>query len=201
MELYFTPNSRAVRTAWLLLELELDFKLNRFERLGDPAMRSPEFLAISPMGRIPVLVDEGLRIFESAAIAEYIGAKYGAKLIPDVNTPQFPEYLQWLHYAEGMIMGPMNNYVVETILLKPERRSDVHAKRALKLMGQAVRTIDTNMEHRDYLAGDFTIADTITGHACLMCSKLGVDFSDMPHLQAYVDRLLARPALQKALAL
>jgi glutathione S-transferase len=202
MKLYFAPDTRAVRTAWLMFELGLDFELHRFERLGDPAMRSPEFLEISPNGRIPVLVDGEIRIFESPAIAEYLAARYGeGKLVPDVNSNAFPVYLQWLHYGEGMIMGPMNNFVVETILLKPERRSEEHANRALKLMMRMVHTVDAHMVDREYLAGDFTVADTITGHACYMCQKFGVDFSGLPNLQAYVDRLKERPAFQKALAL
>jgi glutathione S-transferase len=90
---------------------------------------------------------------------------------------------------------------VETIILKPERRSEEHAKRALKLMTRMVQTVDAHMADRDYLAGDFTAADTITGHACIMCEKFGVDVSGMPNLKAYVDRLQARPAAQKAFAL
>ncbi len=202
MKLYFAPNTRAVRSAWLMYELGIEFELERFSKLGDPAMRAPEFLAISPNGRVPVLVDGDVRIFESAAIAEYLVARHGdGRLAPEASSPAFPDYLQWLHYGEGMIMGPMNNYVVETILLKPERRSEEHATRALRLMTRTVRAIDAHMEGQDYLAGAFTAADTITGHACLMCERFGIDYSDMPHLQAYVDRLKERPALQKALAL
>jgi len=202
MKLYFAPNTRAVRSAWLMFELGIDFEIARFGKLGDPAMRAPEFLAISPNGRVPVLEDGDVRIFESAAIAEYLVARHGGgRLAPEAASPAFPGYLQWLHYGEGMIMGPMNNYVVETILLKPERRSEEHATRALRLMTRAVRAVDAHMEGRDYLAGAFTAADTITGHACLMCERFGVDYSDMPHLKAYVDRLQERPALQKALTL
>ena len=202
MKLYFAPDSRAVRSAWLMYELALEFEIKRFSKIGDPAMRAPEFLAISPNGRVPVLLDGEVRILESPAIAEYLIARYGdGRLAPDVSSPTFPEYLQWLHYGEGMIMGPMNNYVTETILLKPERRSEEHARRALKLMTRMVRAVDTHMKDRDYLAGDFTVADTITGHACIMCERFGVNYSDMPHLKAYTDRLLERPALQRALAL
>lgn len=201
MKLYFAPNTRAVRTAWLMFELGLEFEIERFA-LGDPAMRTPEFLAVSPNGRVPVLLDGDIRVFESPAIAEYLVARHGdGKLAPAASDPAFPDYLQWLHYGEGMIMGPMNNYVVETILLKPERRSEEHAKRALKLMTRMAQTVDVHMADRAYLAGDFTAADTITGHACLMCRKFGVDMSAMPNLTAYLDRLMERPALQKALSL
>ena len=202
MKLYFCPGSRAVRSAWLLFELDVDFELHRFERLGDPAMRTPEYLALNPNGRIPTLEDDGQIISESTAIAQYIAARYGqGRLVPEVTSPDYGAYLQWLHYAEGMIMPPMNNYVVETILLKPERRSEEHANRALKLMNRTLQAVDAQLEGRDYLIGDFTVADTITGHACVMCAKFGVDMSALPNVKAYVDRLNARPALQKAFAL
>lgn len=202
MKLYFAPNTRAVRSAWLLFELGLDFDLHRFEKLGDPTMRSPEFLAISPNGRVPVLEDGEVLLFESPAIAQYLAARYDdGALVPEVGSANFPTYLQWLHYGEGMIMGPMNNYVVETIILPPERRSDAHAKRALKLMARVLQAANDHLADRKYLAGEFSIADTITGHACIMCERFGVDFAEMPHLKAYVDRLLQRPPLQKALEL
>ncbi len=70
MKLYFAPDSRAVRTAWLLYELGIEFETERFE-MGDRKMRSPEFLSISPNGRVPVLVDGDVTMHESAAIAEY----------------------------------------------------------------------------------------------------------------------------------
>ena len=198
MKLYFAPNTRAVRSAWLMYELGLDFEIERHE-LGSPSMRTPEFLKVSPNGRVPVLIDGDVIIFESPAIAEYLAARYGrGKLVPPSDSDDFPQYLQWLHYGEGLIMGPMNNYVVETILLKPERRSEEHARRALKLMMRMVQTVDKHLERKEYLAGDFTIADTITGHACIMSERFGVDFSSMPNVKAYVDRLQQRPSFIKA---
>ena len=182
-------------------ELGIEFEIERFSRLEDPAMRAPEFLAISPNGRVPVLVDGDVRIFESAAIAEHLVARHGdGRRAPEDSSPAFSEYLQWLHYGEGMIMGAVNSSLVETILLTPERRSGEHATRALKLMPRMVRAVDRHLEGRDYLAGEFTAADTITGHACIVCERLGVDYSDMPHLEAYVGRLQERPALKKARA-
>ena len=201
MKLYFAPNTRAVRTAWLLNELGLDYEIERFT-LGDKAMRAPEFLAVNPNGRVPVLEDGDVRISESTAIAQYLVARYGdGRLAPAVDAPDFPVYLQWLHYGEGMLMAPMGNFVVETILLPPERRSEEHANRAVKLLGRLLMAVDRHMEGRDYLAGDFTAADTITGHACMMSERCGIDLGPMPNLAAYVERLRARPALQAALAL
>ena len=201
MKVYFAPNTRAVRTVWLLEELGLDYVLEHFT-LGDKAMRAPDYLAVNPNGRVPVLDDGDVRLSESTAIAQYLIARYGdGRLAPAVDAPEFPVYLQWLHYAEGMLMGPIGNYVVETILLPPERRSEEHAKRALKLITRLLGAVDAHMESRAYLAGEFTAADTITGHACLVSERMGVDVSALSNVTSYMDRLLARPALQKAMAL
>ncbi len=100
-----------------------------------------------------------------------------------------------------MMMGPMGNYVVEAILLPPERRSEEHAKRAQKLLGRLLVAVDAHLQDREYLAGEFSAADTITGHACMMTHRMGIDLSPTPNVEAYVDRLKARPALQAALAL
>lgn len=201
MKLYFAPNTRAVRTAWLLNELGIAFEIERFA-LGDPAMRAPEFLAVNPNGRIPVLEDGDVRLTESTAIAQYLVARHGdGRFVPPVESPEFPVYLQWLHYAEGMIMPPINQLVVETILLKPERRSEEHANRARKLLGRMLVAVDAHLEGRPYLAGDFTAADTITGHACLVSTRFGIDMDALPHVSAYIERLKNRPALQDALAL
>lgn len=201
MKLYFAPNTRAVRTAWLLNELGLDYEIERFT-LGDKAMRAPDFLAVNPNGRVPVLQDDDVVMTESTAIAQYLVARYGnGRFAPAVDSPDFPVYLQWLHYGEGMLMGPIGNYVVETILLPPERRSEEHANRAVKLLGRLLMAVDRHMEGRQYLAGDFTAADTITGHACMVSERCGIDLGAMPNLAAYVARLRERPALRAALDL
>lgn len=201
LKLYFAPNSRAVRTAWLLEELGLDYEIAERFTLGDKALRTPEYLALNPNGRVPTLVDGDVTISESAAIAQYLAAKAG-KLAPGPESPDFAPYLQWLHYAEGMIMHGVNAYVVETLLLPPDRRSPEHAARAKKLVQRSLVPIDARLEGRDYLAGDFSIADTITGHACMVSIEMiGVDVSAMPNVAAYVERLKARPALRKALSL
>ena len=202
MKLYFAPGSRAVRIAWILEEMGLDYELERFT-LGDAAMRAPGYLAKNPNGRVPTLEDGDVTISESTAIAQYLVARHGdGSLAPAPGDDDFADYLQWLHYAEGMIMAGVNNFVVETILLPPDRRSDVHAARAKRLVARTLGAVDAHMAERDYLARRFTAADTITGHACMIALELvGVDAAEMPHLSAYVERLKARPALRRALAL
>jgi glutathione S-transferase len=197
MKVYFAPNSRAVRTVWLLEEIGLPYKLERFA-LGQKEMRGPEYTSINPNGRVPTLVDGDITITESTAIAQYLAAKYARELAPGPDDANFATYLQWLHYAEGMIMPPVNNYVVETILLPPERRNEQMAKRALKLLNKVLGAAEAHMEGREFISGDFNIADTITGHAVIISRRLGADFSVLPNLSAYANRLEARPAFKAA---
>lgn len=199
LKLYFAPKSRAVRAAWLLEEMGLDYELVSYA-LGDPAMRGPEFRAqVHPMGRVPVLVDGDVQIMESGAILEYVLTRHGdGQFRPAPNSVAYPAYLQWLHYAEGMLMPPINSYMVETFFLPPERQSEVHAKRAKKLLGQMLVAVDAALEGRDFLAGEFSAADIMTGSAAMTAYRIGVDLSAMPHLSAYIARLEARPAYQIA---
>ena len=201
MKLYFAPNSRAVRIAWLLEELGLEYDVEKY-KVGDRELRTPEYYKIHPMGRIPVLEDGETRIYESGAIVQYLLARHGdGKFVPDVNDPAFPEYLQWLHYAEGSIMGQVNILVVETILLPPEKRNDVNVNRALKLLRVALGNVDNRLQDREYLTGIFSGADIMTGHACFGAMKAGAEIDDYEHLNAYINRLLKRPALEKARSL
>jgi len=201
MKLYFAPNSRAVRIAWLLEELGLEYELEKYT-VGDRALRTPEYYKIHPMGRIPVLEDGETRIYESGAIVQYLLARHGnGKFVPEADDPSFAEYLQWLHYAEGSIMGQVNILVVETILLPPEKRNDVNVNRALKLLRVALGNVDKRLQDREYLTGSFSGADIMTGHACFGAMKAGAEIDDYGQLKAYIDRLLERPALKKARSL
>lgn len=202
LKLYYARNTRAERVAWLLEELGLDYEIEKFS-LGDPAMRGPDYLRIHPAGRVPALEEDGTVIHESGAIVQYLLARYGqGRLVPPVEAPEFPQYLQWFHFCEGMIMPHVNILVVETILLPPERRTELNVKRATKLLNQMLDIVERHMEGRDYLAGDFSGADIMTGHSVVVSRELlGTDYADRPNLAAYADRLLARPALQKARSL
>ena len=198
MKIYHAPNTRSVRILWLFEELGLSYELEHY-KLGDPEMRTPEYRKIHPLGRVPVLEDGAVKIFESGAIIQYVLEKYGqGKFIPTPDAPNFARYLQWFHYAEGMIMPQVNIIVVESILLPEERRNKVNLDRATKLVTRMLTVVDEGLEGEDYLAGEFSGADMMTGHACIVSARLGADISDKPNVAAYIERLNARPALKTA---
>lgn len=166
-------------------------------------MREAPYLSKHPMGRVPALEDGEITIFESGAIIQYILAKYGnGRFVPDVESIDFASYLQWFHYAEGMIMPPFNILVVETVLLPPERRTELNVKRSTKLLGQMLTAVNAQLSDKNYLVGsEITAADFMTGHAVVMSHRFGIDMSTMPKLIDYSERLSSRKAFKKAEAL
>ena len=124
LKLHFAPNSRASRISWLLEELKLPYELNLMA-FHPKDLKSDEHRARHPLGRVPVLDDGEISIFESGAIVDYILERHkNDGLKPAVDSPHFAPYLQWFHYCEGMVMPPVNTIVVHTLLLPPERRDD-----------------------------------------------------------------------------
>ena len=200
MKIHHAPNSRSVRALWLFNELDLPYELEIYP-LGDKSMRTPEYLKVHPLGRVPALEDGDLTIFESGAIVQYVLDRYGnGTMVPNSASPDYPTYLQWLHYAEGMIMPQINIIVVETIFLPEERRNQTNVDRATKLLTRMLTAVDMHLLDREFLAGEFSGADIMTGHACIVSGRLGADISDKPNVAAYIDRLETRPALKKAWA-
>jgi glutathione S-transferase len=163
-------------------------------------LKSDEHRARHPLGRVPVLDDGDISIFESGAIVEYVIARHkNGGLKPDENSTLFPDYLQWFHYCEGMVMPPVNTIVVQTILLPPERRDEKALGQAQRLLSKALEPVNDALAGKDYLIGDFSAADIMLGHACFMGNRLGCVNEDMPHLKAYVERVANRPAFKVAI--
>jgi glutathione S-transferase len=199
LTLHFAPNSRAGRIVWLLEELELAYDINKMA-FHPQDLKSDAHRARHPLGRVPVLDDGDVRIFESGAIVDYVLARHkNGGLRPAEAAAEFPEYLQWFHYCEGMVMPPVNTIVVQTVLLPPDRRDETALAQAKRLLSKALEPVNGALEGRDYVIGDFSAADIMLGHACFMSNRLGCVGDDMPHLKAYVERIANRPAFKTAI--
>ena len=199
LTLHFAPNSRAGRIVWLLEELELPYEINKMA-FHPQDLKSDAHRARHPLGRVPVLDDGDVRIFESGAIVEYVIARHkNGGLRPSDDAPEFPEFLQWFHYCEGMVMPPVNTIVVQTLLLPKERHDATALGQAQRLLSKALVPVNEALEGRDYLIGDFSAADIMLGHACFMSNRLGCVGEDMPYLKAYVERVANRPHFKTAI--
>ncbi|MBJ22758.1 MAG: glutathione S-transferase family protein [bacterium] len=201
LKLHFAPNSRAGRVVWLLEELELPYEINKMA-FHPKDLKSDSHRARHPLGRVPVLEDGELTLWESGAIVEYILERYkNGGLKPAVGAAEYPAYLQWFHYCEGMVMPPVNTIVVQTVLLPPDRRDETALGQAQRLLTRALAPVDEALAGNEYLIGDFSAADIMLGHAAFMSHRLGCVTDEMPDLKAYVARIDGRPAFQKAITM
>ena len=201
LTLHFAPNSRAGRIVWLLEELGLPYEMNKMA-FHPKDLKSDAHRARHPLGRVPVLDDGDVRLYESGAIVEYVLERHkNGGLKPAANDATFPAYLQWFHYCEGMVMPPVNTIVVQTLLLPPERRDETVLGQAQRLLGKALQPVDDALAGKDYLIGDFSAADIMLGHACFMSDRLGCVGEGMTNLKSYVERIKARPAFNTAITM
>ena len=131
---------------------------------------------------------------------DYILEKHkNGGLKPSVDSEHSAKYLQWFHYCEGMVMPPMNTIVVHTVILPPERRDETVLGQAQRLLSNALKPVNENLEGKDYLIGDFSGADIMLGHSCFMSNRLGCVSDEMSYIIAYVEKLESRPAFKKAI--
>jgi glutathione S-transferase len=201
LKLHFAPNSRAGRIVWLLEELQLPYEMNRMA-FHPKDLKSDAHRARHPLGRVPVLEDGDVSIYESGAIIDYVLERHkNGGLKPAVNAVRFPDYLQWFHYCEGMVMPAVNTIVVQTVLLPEDRRDATVLAQAQRLLAKSLEPVNAALEGRDYLIGDFSAADIMLGHACFMSNRLGCVADEMVHLKAYVAKVTARPAFQTAITM
>lgn len=199
LKLHHAPNSRAGRILWLLEELELPYKINSM-KFHPSDLKSDEHRSRHPLGRIPVLEDEEVIIYESGAIVEYILARHApGKLKPDINSELFPSYLQWFHYCEGMVMPAMNTIVVQTIILPEERRNAEILGQAQRLLSKSLIPVNDSLDNKKYLIGEFSAVDIMLGHSLYMSKKLKCVSEELNNILNYLSRIEARPCFQKAI--
>ena len=193
LRVHFVAGTRAGRVIWLLEELGLDYDVNIMPFTKD-GLKSSEHRARHTLGRVPVLEDGDISIFESGAIVDYILERHkNGGLKPAPSAAEFPGYLQWFHYCEGMVM--------QKFLLPPDRRDETALRQAENLLGKSLLPVNQALEGKDYLIGNFSAADIMLGHACFMANRNGCVHDEMTHLKAYINNIESRPAFQKAITM
>ena len=131
---------------------------------------------------------------------EYIIARHSdGELKPEVSDESFPDYLQWFHYCEGMIMPPMNTIVVHTLILPEERRNEEVLRQAKNLLTKALLPIEQLLEKNKYLIDKFSGVDFMLGHSLFMSNKLKCVSDEMKNIKRYLNLISEREAFQKAI--
>ncbi|MEX0840116.1 MAG: glutathione S-transferase family protein [Parvibaculum sp.] len=200
LTLYHCNGARSMRSLWLLYEMGIEFELKELP-FSMEGLRTPEYLAISPLGRVPCLVDDGVSVFESGAITQYLGEHYDpdGKLHRPVGHAERTEWLIWLHFAETMAVHGAS-LVQQKVFIAKEERSPVVQKLESRRLEKALEVVDRHLADRDHLLkSGFSAVDTNVGYSVHL-AKGFVPLDPFPNVVAYYERISTRPAFAKAAA-
>lgn len=199
MKLYHCTNSRSLRPLWTLEEMGLDYELEVMP--FPPRFARPGYLDVNPLGTVPAFVDGDVRMTESTGICQYLVDRYGPTLLAvDAAEPDYGTYLNWLHRSDATLTFPQTLVFRYTQLEPEERRLPQVVEDYTIWFYSRLKSVELALEDREYLCADrFTIADISVVFALHFGVSLGLDGRYKPNTRAYYERLLERPAFQRAL--
>jgi glutathione S-transferase len=198
--LYHCVSARSFRPLWMLEELGLPYQLHMLP--FPPRALARSFLQENPLGTVPLLVDGGTRMSESAGICEYLAARHSpGQLSIAVDDPAYGAYLNWLHMSDATLTFPQTLVLRYTHFEPTERKQPQVAEDYSRWFLARLRAVDAVVQRQDYLcAGRFTAADVAVAYALMLASHLGLHAQFPPAVAAYWMRLQARSAFQRAMA-
>ena len=209
--LHHLANSRSQRVLWMLEELGVDYRIERYERNARTMLAPPELRAVHPLGKSPVIDDDGEIVAETGAIIEYLAAKFGGgRLVPAPGTPEHRRYTYWLHYAEGSAMPPLLlRLVTERLdappmprLMRPLARRIAAGLRGGyvdKELGRHLDFQEAALADAPWFAGDeFSGADIQMSFPLERSAGYGL-LGSRPKLTDFLARIHARDAYGRAL--
>ncbi len=197
IKLYGISRSRAARSLWALEEIGLEYENIPTHFSGDT--KKPDFLAINPNGRVPVLIDGDLTLFESMAINLYLAKKYDGGLQP--KTPEDEaRAVQWSFWGMTELEAQLIQMLLNTVMLPEAERDPSKIEAAVEALERPLRVLDGALADRAYLLGDaFTIADLNVASVLSLANIVGLDLSGYTNVKRWFDACLSRPSFGRAL--
>jgi glutathione S-transferase len=196
--IYHVPGTRSVRPIWLCEELDLPY--HREVISFDAEFRaSPEWRRLNPVGKVPVMIDGDLTLFESCAMVQVILDRYGkGRFEPERGSNEHALMQQWSWFAESTLARPAGEIVNHRRMFGDNRIPEVMAEMADRIR-LCLAAVDEAMAGRDFLVDyGFSAADINLGYS-LHLARGHVPLDDYPHARSYFERLAARPGFQSAL--
>ncbi|TDG11411.1 glutathione S-transferase [Seongchinamella unica] len=195
--------SQSDRIVWLMEELELPYELKWYDR-GEDFLATPEYRALHPAGTAPVITDGDVTLAESTAIVEYISQKYGeGRLSVPVDSPDYPHYLFWMQFNNNLQSALFVKLAAKAAGAEPGADNLILTTTQRREDG-LYRALEARLGESEYLGGpQFSCADIMSMFNLTSLTALGARKIDetLPNTQAYVARIAARPAYQKAMAI
>lgn len=194
--IYHAPGTRSIRPIWLSFELSLDIEIETVPFTPD-FLDSPEWRAISPAGKLPVLQDGDLTMFESGAMVEYILDRYGeGRLRPAAGSTESALHQQWSWFSESTLARPLGM----SRMLRPAESEGSLADDARHKIESCLNVVDMALRGKQYLLGnEFYAADIMMGYSLVLTKRFKILDERFPATLAYVDRLMAREACKRAM--
>ena len=199
LRIYGTAASRAARPLWVAQELGLAYEHIALPYVGG-ATRTPEFLKVNPNGRIPVVDDDGVLVWESMACTVYLAERFldgnGQSLAARSNAER-AEILRWTFWVVTECEKDALIFLMHAKLMSPERRKPQLVEESLRHLAGPLRILDQHLQDRPWLAGDrFTVADICVASVIAWVEGASELMSQCPQVYEWLQRCLARPAFQ-----
>ncbi|MBL6938324.1 MAG: glutathione S-transferase [Alphaproteobacteria bacterium] len=192
--------SQSERIVWLCEELGLDYQLKRYDRRADNRLAPDEYKALHPMGIAPVITDGNLVLGESGAICDYIVAKYGnGRLVPKPTDKDFADHLFWFHWSNGTFMTTL---MMQLVLAGGGGAANPASVFVNDRSQRGWAMVEKRLGEAPFFGGQsLTTADIMMVY-CLTTSRAfrNLSIEAFPNLRAYLARIGARPAYQRAMA-
>lgn len=196
--LHHLNNSRSQRILWLMEELNIPYRIERYQRDAKTNLAPPELRAVHPLGKSPVIQDGDLLLAESGAIIEYLVERYGnGQLTPQRGTPEHIRYLHWMHFAEGTIMLHL---VGRLYLTRVGEAAKAIQARVEAMIQAELDLVEAELGRSAHLAGAaFSAADVQMLFPLEFALYASLAGEGLTRLRDYVARMQARPAYRRAL--
>src|SRR5215831_3755569 len=197
LKIYGAARTRAFRALWIAEELQLDYQHVPVE-IGDAGARTPEFLALNPNGRLPLIADGDFVLSESLAITLYLAKRYAQGTLYPAALDAEARVWQWSFWAIAEVDRGVNIWSLHTVRLPLGERDAALRDEALTVLAAPFAVLDAAVTKGAHLLGpDFTVADLNV--AAVISRAVDMDLAARPHLKDWLHRCLDRPAARRAL--
>jgi len=197
LDFYHSPQSTSNATEHIFAELDIPHNVILVDRKAQD-QKSPSYLALNPNGLVPLIVHNGVPIWESSAIAMYLGETFGVEknLYPPLG-PKRGQAMQWIVWCNATLTPSLRPAFYATMTGNSDTEA---ANESRKKTRGCLEALERGLEGKEYLLGDYTLVDTHVVSFVIFAERIGIDMAGLEGVSGYIKRISSRPQLAKLLA-